>query len=123
IDYPVAFTTLLEQGLLYNLLEPIGIIFWTNEVILSLLIGFLLGFGSLLGDLIGSFIKRRRGLQRGESFLFMDQLGFLLTALILVWPIIPWNVFWLIILVPLTLGLHIILNLFSHVIGLQKAKL
>ncbi|MDP6670520.1 MAG: CDP-archaeol synthase, partial [archaeon] len=38
--------------------------------------GFLLAAGAMLGDLVGSFIKRRTGLARGESVLLLDQLDF-----------------------------------------------
>jgi CDP-2,3-bis-(O-geranylgeranyl)-sn-glycerol synthase len=118
--YSFSFMTSLEQGLLYNILEPLGVTFWTNKIFLGLIIGFLLGCGSLIGDLTGSFIKRRHGLQRGESFPLMDQLGFLLTALIFVYLVIPWPLYWLIFLIPITLTLHIVLNLGSYVIGLQE---
>jgi len=40
-----------------------------------------LACGAMIGDLIGSFIKRRSGFERGQSFPFLDQLGFLAVAL------------------------------------------
>ncbi|MFX0087087.1 MAG: CDP-2,3-bis-(O-geranylgeranyl)-sn-glycerol synthase [Candidatus Hodarchaeota archaeon] len=119
ISYSFSFMTSLEQGLLYTILEPLGITFWTNKVLLGLIIGFLLGCGSLIGDLTGSFIKRRYGLQRGESFPLMDQLGFLFMALIFVYPVIPWPFYWLVFLIPITLTLHILLNLGSYFVGFQ----
>jgi CDP-2,3-bis-(O-geranylgeranyl)-sn-glycerol synthase len=90
---------------------------------LSALIGFLLGCGALIGDIIGSFIKRRSGLQRGESYPFMDQLGFLVVALVFVFPVIPWPLVWLLVLAPITLGLHIGLNVLSYVVGIQEVPL
>jgi Putative integral membrane protein DUF46. len=38
--------------------------------------------GALVGDVAGSFVKRRLGLPRGSSAPLMDQLGFVLFALI-----------------------------------------
>jgi CDP-2,3-bis-(O-geranylgeranyl)-sn-glycerol synthase len=36
------------------------------------LIAILIPLGALLGDLLGSFIKRRRGLGRGDKIAFLD---------------------------------------------------
>ncbi len=44
---------------------------------------FLLAFGAMLGDSIGSFIKRRFGYERGAKFPVVDQMTFLIVALIL----------------------------------------
>jgi len=44
---------------------------------------FILSLGTLLGDLIGSFIKRRIGIKRGQKAPFLDQLTFLYFALFL----------------------------------------
>jgi CDP-2,3-bis-(O-geranylgeranyl)-sn-glycerol synthase len=43
---------------------------------------FLLSFGAILGDSIGSFIKRRFGAERGAKFPVLDQLTFLIVALL-----------------------------------------
>ena len=43
---------------------------------------FLLSSGALTGDIFGSFVKRRIGFQRGKSFPVLDQLGFLVFALL-----------------------------------------
>ena len=50
----------------------------------GILIGFLLGFGALLGDALGSFLKRRLGIGRGKPAPILDQLDFIIVALILV---------------------------------------
>ncbi len=52
---------------------------FTEFLILSLL----LSSGAMIGDCIGSFIKRRAGYERGARFLIVDQLTFLIVALIL----------------------------------------
>ena len=41
-----------------------------------------LSVGAMIGDIFGSFIKRRIGLKRGDPAPGLDQLGFLITALI-----------------------------------------
>lgn len=120
IVYPLAFMTYLEKGFLYNILQPMSSILLYNEIVLGSLVGFLLGCGALIGDLSGSFIKRRSGLKRGESYPFMDQLGFLVIALIFVYLIIPWPIIWLVFLVPLTLGFHVSMNILSYTVGIQE---
>lgn len=42
-----------------------------------------LSLGAMLGDALGSFIKRRFGLERGEPAPLLDQLSFLLIALLM----------------------------------------
>jgi CDP-2,3-bis-(O-geranylgeranyl)-sn-glycerol synthase len=121
--YSLVYTSCFKEGMLYRVLQPLGVNLGNNGIILSALVGFLLGCGALIGDIIGSFIKRRSGLQRGESYPLMDQLGFLVVALIMVFPVIPWPLIWLIILVPITLGLHIGLNILSYVVGIQEVPL
>ncbi len=41
---------------------------------------FLLAFGAMVGDSLGSFIKRRFGVERGRCFPVLDQLTFLIVA-------------------------------------------
>ena len=112
-NYPLAFMNLRSY---FPILQSNGLLF-------GAIIGFLLGFGALFGDMVGSFIKRRSGLQRGESYMFMDQLGFLVTALLFTAAIIPWPVAWIVFLVPTTLILHISTNLLSYKVGLQEVPL
>jgi CDP-2,3-bis-(O-geranylgeranyl)-sn-glycerol synthase len=44
---------------------------------------FSLCFGALLGDIVKSFFKRRIGKERGEDWIFFDQIDFILGALLL----------------------------------------
>ncbi|MFW9992267.1 MAG: CDP-2,3-bis-(O-geranylgeranyl)-sn-glycerol synthase [Candidatus Odinarchaeota archaeon] len=85
--------------------------------------------GTLAGDAIGSFIKRRRGMERGASFLGMDQLGFLLLSLFLVMITFPvtmtprytWIDFiaFTAILIPVTFAVHLIFNWGSWKVGIK----
>lgn len=43
-------------------------------------LAFLLAFGAMVGDSLGSFIKRRFGVERGRCFPVLDQLTFLFVA-------------------------------------------
>ncbi len=88
------------------------------------ILAFCLAFGSLTGDLIGSFIKRRIGLERGVSFPLLDQLGFLLVALAFAYLFSPdfgklftrGIILTAIIITPI---FHLLANVIAHRLGLK----
>jgi|Deesub1362A_J573_1020465.scaffolds.fasta_scaffold09779_3 CDP-2,3-bis-(O-geranylgeranyl)-sn-glycerol synthase len=49
----------------------------------DLLLGFALSFGALAGDAVSSFLKRRMGFERGAPVPLLDQLNFVVGALVL----------------------------------------
>jgi CDP-2,3-bis-(O-geranylgeranyl)-sn-glycerol synthase len=55
-----------------------------RSYITAFFIIFLLAFGSMTGDLVGSFVKRRMGIERGAKKPLLDMYGFLLFAFIFV---------------------------------------
>lgn len=85
----------------------------------GLILGFLMAFGALFGDLVGSFLKRRMGLQSGQPAPFMDQLDFVLGALVfaLLMVRISWSLF--IIIVLLSLILHLGANTIAYLLGIK----
>lgn len=85
----------------------------------GILIGFLLGFGALLGDAAGSFLKRRIGIGRGKPAPLLDQLDFLIGALILVSPVVNITWIFIIIAIVLTLAIHLIANTGAYLLGLK----
>lgn len=85
----------------------------------GILIGFLLGFGALLGDALGSFLKRRLGIGRGKPAPILDQLDFIIVAIILVTPIVNINLIFIIIAIVLTLIIHLIANSMAYLLGLK----
>lgn len=90
-----------------------------GSIIGGLTLGVLMAFGALLGDLVGSFIKRRMGLQSGEPAPIMDQLDFVAGALILSLLVvkISWEFF--IIIAVLTLILHLGSNMIAYLLGIK----
>ena len=90
-----------------------------GSVIGGLILGFLMAFGALLGDAVGSFIKRRIGLQSGEPAPIMDQLDFVLGALILSLLVvrISWEMF--IIIALISLILHLGSNTVAYLLGIK----
>lgn len=85
----------------------------------GILIGFLLGFGALLGDAIGSFLKRRLGIGRGKPAPILDQLDFLIVALILVSFVVKLSLFFVVIAIVLTLIIHLLANTGAYLLGLK----
>jgi len=53
----------------------------------ALLRGFLLGAGAIGGDIAGSFIKRRFNIESGDAAPLLDQLDFMIGAIILMYPL------------------------------------
>jgi CDP-2,3-bis-(O-geranylgeranyl)-sn-glycerol synthase len=78
------------------------------------MLGLLLALGALVGDLLGSFIKRRLDIQRGGAAPVLDQLGFVVFALIFASPIMlpRWEVILIILLI--TPPLHIVTNFVGY---------
>jgi CDP-2,3-bis-(O-geranylgeranyl)-sn-glycerol synthase len=71
-------------GILFGVIYKIGEnIFFSEGLLSNLDLAFFLSFGAISGDLAGSFVKRRIGIERGESAPFLDQLDFAIGALLL----------------------------------------
>jgi len=91
---------------------------------------FVLSFGALLGDIAGSFIKRRRGISRGESSPIMDRYDFIAGAFLLIVLINPeWfyetfyeNRSWIgtIIIIVIVPFLHRAVNILGYKLGLKE---
>ena len=86
----------------------------------GILIGFLLGFGALLGDAVGSFLKRRLGIGRGKPAPILDQLDFIIVALILVSLVVEVNWLFIAIALALTLIIHLLTNTGAYLLGLKN---
>ena len=85
----------------------------------GILIGFLLGFGALLGDALGSFLKRRLGIGRGKPAPILDQLDFLIVALILVSLVVKLDLMFIVMAIILTLIIHLLANTGAYLLGLK----
>ncbi|MER2013624.1 MAG: CDP-2,3-bis-(O-geranylgeranyl)-sn-glycerol synthase [Methanobrevibacter sp.] len=85
----------------------------------GIMIGFLLGFGALLGDALGSFIKRRMGIGRGKPAPILDQLDFIIVALILVSLVVELNLLCVVLSIILTLFIHLIANTGAYLLGMK----
>ena len=91
---------------------------------------FCLSFGSLIGDMLGSLIKRRMGLARGQKAPILDQFDFVIGAFLITAIFYPhwiydtyiegWHIAALIFVLIMTLILHRAVNIVGYKAGLKK---
>ncbi|MHA1958748.1 MAG: CDP-2,3-bis-(O-geranylgeranyl)-sn-glycerol synthase [Candidatus Thorarchaeota archaeon] len=89
---------------------------------MGVLVGFLLALGALVGDLVGSFAKRRVNLGSGAPSPVLDQLGFIIMALVFAAPFFAPRPDYPVVavLVLMTLILHWISNVGGYMLGFKK---
>jgi CDP-2,3-bis-(O-geranylgeranyl)-sn-glycerol synthase len=89
-----------------------------------LLMGVLLSLGALLGDLAGAFVKRRVGLAPGDLLPVVDQLDFIIGAMLISLPLsLSLSVFsWELVLAALiiTLPIHLLTNFAAYKLKLKN---
>ena len=94
--------------------ESLGLIQMTPVLI------FLLSAGALSGDIFGSFIKRRCEIERGASLPLMDQLGFVVFALLFTSLAAAVSIETSVILLVLTPPIHWAANIIGYRAKLKK---
>jgi len=83
-------------------------------------IGFLSSLGALIGDIIGSFVKRRIGLKRGDKAPLLDQLDFVYgAALLLTIAGIGFDIPSFIVFQIVVVILHIVTNRIAYYLKLK----
>lgn len=80
----------------------------------------LASMGALLGDLAGAFIKRRLKIPPGDSLPGLDQLDFVIGAVLLVSVVFQFSPGALLILFLVTPPIHFLANLAAYALGLKK---
>ena len=87
-----------------------------------LFFGLLLSLGALFGDLIGAFVKRRLGLAPGELLPVIDQIDFILGAILFSFLISSPNKSGELILAVLiiTPPIHLLTNFAAYKLGLKN---
>jgi len=88
----------------------------------SFFFGFILSLGALVGDLAGAFLKRRMGLKPGDLLPIIDQIDFIIGAIVFAlffyMPIIsPELVIAVLIITP---PLHVLTNYAAYKAGLKS---
>ncbi len=86
------------------------------------LLGLLLSLGALFGDLTGAFIKRRLGLAPGELLPVVDQVDFIVGAVIFSLPISLQFLSWELVLAVfiITPPVHLLTNFLAYKLGLKS---
>jgi len=87
-----------------------------------LLLGLLLSLGALFGDLAGAFAKRRLGLAPGEMLPVIDQIDFIIGAVLFSLPLSLQISSWELILTVLiiTPPIHLLTNFAAYKLGLKN---
>ena len=85
---------LIQVGIMTALDMPEWTYFPESGCILcTVVLLFMLAFGSMFGDMLGSFLKRRMGIKRGAKAPILDQYDFLIGTMILIIPL-EWSWFY-----------------------------
>lgn len=86
---------------------------------LYILVGFLMSLGALSGDLLGSFIKRRLNMPRGSAAPVLDQIGFLVVAIVFASPFSMPSLEIFITLLIITPIIHLATNYGGYKLGFK----
>jgi CDP-2,3-bis-(O-geranylgeranyl)-sn-glycerol synthase len=112
ITAPILFSLIVQHVYLPPELIPI--------VLITLPLVILVSLGALVGDLIGSFIKRRFTIDRGRPAPLLDQLDFLIAAMLLGALITPIHWILAIFLLIITPLLHLLANIIGYFLRLKQ---
>jgi CDP-2,3-bis-(O-geranylgeranyl)-sn-glycerol synthase len=108
------FTSALIVGAIVGVFES----FFLSQNLLPMAI--LASLGALLGDLAGAFVKRRLKIKPGRSFPVLDQLDFVIGAVLLVSIISDVSLGTVLIVVLVTPPIHFLTNLGAYALGLKS---
>ena len=107
----------LVAGILAGSLVGFGESFIEPRLALA---GLAISLGAVLGDLLGAFVKRRLDMKPGRLFPVVDQLDFVLGALVISYPLFPMSLVSVLIVVVVTPPIHLATNLGAYLLGLKK---
>ena len=105
--------------------DPIGAAIGVDLPAFTVGIAIAFPVGALLGDMAASFLKRRTGRDRGAPFPLVDQLDFLVVALLAGmvadpgWMVETFDLLLLVVVLILTPVLHVTTNGIAYVTGLK----
>jgi len=110
------------QKLLFPYLKTISLIDYSAGGVGSLELGVLLGIGAAIGSLANSFFKRRVGIKAGKSWPVLDQIDFVVGALLFAYIVyIPPFVYVIAVLVVSPI-LYIISTWLGYALKINKNK-
>ena len=82
--------------------------------------GLTQGLGAILGDLISSFLKRRWDIAPGEGFPLLDQLDFIVAAIILSQSYTRASLQEMLIILVVTVPIHYFMNYLAWLIKIKE---
>ena len=84
--------------------------------------GFVIALGAVLGDLLGAFIKRRLRVEPGRAFPILDQLDFVLGAVVFGYWVFPIGFVSILLVVFVTPPIHLATNYGAYLLGIKRTK-
>ncbi|MGB8781058.1 MAG: CDP-2,3-bis-(O-geranylgeranyl)-sn-glycerol synthase [Candidatus Bathyarchaeia archaeon] len=86
-----------------------------------IMFGLLLSLGALLGDLAGAFVKRRLAIPPGGLLPVVDQLDFIMGAILFSLPLyMPWSWQLFVTVLIITPPVHLLTNFFAYKLRLKS---
>ena len=95
-------------------------VLFANYALIS--VGVVASLGALLGDLSGAFLKRRLDIAPGNPLPVVDQLDFILGAILFTHPLLNVTVGAVLILVIATLPIHLLSNVVAHMLRMKSRR-
>jgi CDP-2,3-bis-(O-geranylgeranyl)-sn-glycerol synthase len=92
----------------------------TTNLVQGTLLGFALGSGAIIGDACGSFIKRRFKVERGRPVPLMDQLDFVVGAIIFASLVVSIPLNLIILIIIISIFLHLGANIIAYLLGMKN---
>ena len=86
----------------------------------ALVSSFLLGFGALFGDLMKSFFKRRLKITPGDSWPLMDQIDYVIGALLFIYPFFRISYIHLAIILAFSVVAHPLVNVIAYKLKIKS---
>jgi CDP-2,3-bis-(O-geranylgeranyl)-sn-glycerol synthase len=106
-------------GLFFGTLVGTGYTLLTGSPSAYILFSFMLSLGALVGDMAGAFIKRRMNIPRGAPAPVLDQLDFVVGALIFLSPFYPITWEQVIFVILVTPPIHLFTNYLAYRLKLK----
>ena len=107
----------LLLGSLAGLVEAV---LFANYALIS--VGVIASLGALLGDLFGAFLKRRLDIAPGNPLPVVDQLDFILGAILFTYLLLNVTVGAVLILVIATVPIHLLSNTVAYMLRLKSRR-
>ena len=120
---PILGTNKTMKGFAYGLLLGSTAAFAEAAMFANyelVLVGIVASLGALLGDFFGAFVKRRLDIPPGNPLPVVDQLDFILGALLLTSPLLQVTLGAVLILVIATAPIHLLSNAIAYMLRLKK---